>query len=151
MRIIVLLLLLSLPLAYAFDTSDLNTGELVSDSSYNADVCNNLNNIPSFCKINLEGKTTGSVSIDDIDSLLNMPNANKELSEAEIIQLRSDNSADRLIALYDLFGAFWRLLFELVTSLFIFLEVYLVLWVLFVGIPKVLNYFISIILRSGKL
>lgn len=141
------MLFLLLPLVLA-DSSDLNSGELVSDATINKEICNQFSNEPSFCLIELESKSSDSVEQEEIDSLLNMPLANKELSEAEIIGLRSDNATDRLIALYELFSSFWVILFQLVSALFVFLEVYIVLWVLFVGIPKFLNYIIELVLKA---
>lgn len=144
---LLLLLLVLLPFVFA-DTSDLSSGELVADSGGSLALCSNFDNIPAFCKTSLDSKTSGAVVQDDVDSLLNMPSANAELSDAEIVEKKADIATDRLIALYDLFGAFWSLLFLLVQALFEFFQVYLVLWVLFVGIPKLLNYLISVIVKS---
>ena len=142
------MLLLLLPFGLAVDDGDISSGELMSDSFGSRWMCNVFLNIPKICSVYIESKSSGAVDGEDIGALLNVPSANAELNEAKVIQLRTDNAQDRLIALYDLFGVLFILMFQLLISFFTFLEIYLVLWVLFVGIPKLLNLFLKFIVDS---
>lgn len=75
--------------------------------------------------------------------------ANEPLSEQRILENRIDNARDRTTQLYSLIGSFWTLLLVLLEALFIFIQVYLVLWGIFILIPKMLTFIIKKTIDGG--
>ena len=149
--LVVLLLLLVVSPVYSWTIEGFlfATGELISDapSALHKYKCNVFLNIPKDCSVYLEDKTSGAMTDEEIGKILNQPDANSPLNDVNTLDIRSENATDRLIAMYDLFSTFFVLMFQLIVAFFYFLEVYLVLWFLFVGLPKLLNMFLTFIMR----
>lgn len=106
-------------------------------------------NYPSYCSAEII--ETGSYGADAelIERYSFGAEANLPLSEQEILKKRIDSARERTTVMFSLLSSFWTLTLILLNALFIFIEVYLVLWGLFILIPKLLTLIIKKMASSG--
>lgn len=120
-----------------------STGENVFDAWSNA------GSLQDFCSVNggswfdcwVRGVGVESGVIDEsiINNMKSASERTEPLTDVILLNKRLDNSRDRFISLLELFGHFFFLTFIMIGSFVIFLELYIILWLFFVGVPKVLN------------
>lgn len=75
--------------------------------------------------------------------------ANQPLSENELLKKRISSARERTTNMYGLMSVFWQLTINLLYSFFIFLEVYVVFWGLFILVPKLMTLSVKKMYESG--
>ena len=104
---------------------------------------------PVYCGADLIGSQSYGLDEDLVNRYSFGAEANLPLSEQEILKKRIESAKERTTVMYGLLSSFWTLTLILITALFIFIEVYLVLWGLFILVPKLLTMIIQKMADSG--